>query len=320
MDGPNSPDVSIIIPLYNRERWIEASIASALAQEVAAEIIVVDDGSTDQGPARVRRFGDRVRLIQQPNAGVSTARNRGIAEAKGRFIKFLDSDDVLFPGALAAELAATQALGDREILFSRAVAIDEQGRELAWPRYGFDALNKGERLDLDGLMGSIMSPYLPLYPRSRLEEVGGFNPSLSLGEDHELATRIALTGAVFVADGRTIYGVRQHGGERLSGRSTAAHHDKQLLFWRRIAELAEANLGPSGRRLLAVRMWTDGRNAARQGFAGPAARLFSLAGLVDPDVQRTSGLIVGLLTGLLGPIQAERVLELAKRGLGRRTA
>ena len=86
---------SVIIPLYNKEREIKRSVTSVLSQSVKDfELIIINDGSTDNGPAMVREFNDpRIKLISQENRGVSAARNRGIAEAKNELISFLDADD-----------------------------------------------------------------------------------------------------------------------------------------------------------------------------------------------------------------------------------
>ena len=86
--------------MYNKKDEIGATLASVLAQDVApAEVIVVDDGSTDGSPDIVRAFGSPlVRLVVQENAGVSAARNRGVAEARGRYVAFLDGDDRWEPG------------------------------------------------------------------------------------------------------------------------------------------------------------------------------------------------------------------------------
>src|SRR3989454_3845711 len=100
--------VSVVIPTYDRGRVVGEAIDSALAQSHRhLEVIVVDDGSTDDTAARVGRRRDRrVRYLRRPHAGVSSARNAGIAAATGDLVSFLDSDDLWKPDKLAAEVAA----------------------------------------------------------------------------------------------------------------------------------------------------------------------------------------------------------------------
>ncbi len=96
-------DISVVIPLYNKEREVERAVRSVLGQtRLPLEIIVIDDGSTDGSAVVTERLGaPLVKLISQSNHGVSTARNRGIAEARGRYVALLDADDAWEPGYLA---------------------------------------------------------------------------------------------------------------------------------------------------------------------------------------------------------------------------
>lgn len=91
-----NPEVSIVIPTYNRAENVQKSIASVLAQTFTdLEIVVVDDGSSDDtGDILKKKFGDRIRYLYQPNQGASIARNRGVDESRGKWIAFLDSDDI----------------------------------------------------------------------------------------------------------------------------------------------------------------------------------------------------------------------------------
>jgi glycosyltransferase involved in cell wall biosynthesis len=112
---PSKPCVSVVIPTYNYGHFISEAIDSALAQTYGnIEVIVVDDGSTDDTGSRLNAYGDRIRYIYQPNAGLSAARNTGIKNAKGDFIAFLDSDDAFHPQKLELQMdffAAEPQLG-----------------------------------------------------------------------------------------------------------------------------------------------------------------------------------------------------------------
>jgi glycosyltransferase involved in cell wall biosynthesis len=102
--NPERRRISVVIPLYNKQAYVERAVASVLQSAYPAhEVIVIDDGSTDDGPQRVSAMGDpRVRLIRQPNGGVSAARNRGISAARGDYVAFLDADDYWTPQYLSA--------------------------------------------------------------------------------------------------------------------------------------------------------------------------------------------------------------------------
>jgi glycosyltransferase involved in cell wall biosynthesis len=92
------PLVSVIIPTYNRGWIVQEAVDSVLAQDFSDyELIVVDDGSDDNTPEILKAYGRQITILHQPNKGVSAARNRGIAAAAGRFIAFLDSDDLWLP-------------------------------------------------------------------------------------------------------------------------------------------------------------------------------------------------------------------------------
>ena len=105
--APAPPAISIVMPLYNKAGQVLETIASVIAQTLSDwELVVVDDGSTDEGPALVRDLQDaRIRLVSQANAGVSAARNRGIELARADLVAFLDADDLWLPGFLATILA-----------------------------------------------------------------------------------------------------------------------------------------------------------------------------------------------------------------------
>ena len=107
LDDVNGPTVSVVIPLYNKGKYIERAISSVLAQSFPPlEVIVVDDGSTDDGPEKVLKLKNpKIALIQQENKGPGAARNAGLAIAKGKYIAFLDADDEWYPSFLKAGIS-----------------------------------------------------------------------------------------------------------------------------------------------------------------------------------------------------------------------
>jgi glycosyltransferase involved in cell wall biosynthesis len=123
------PTVSALIPTYNAGHLVVRAIESVLAQSSpASEIVVVDDGSTDDTAERVAAFGESVRYVAQPNAGASAARNLGIASSRGEFVAFLDADDVWHPRKLEAQLEALARHPDLGMLSART---------FDWPASGF---------------------------------------------------------------------------------------------------------------------------------------------------------------------------------------
>jgi glycosyltransferase involved in cell wall biosynthesis len=152
------PALSIIIPMFQSGPTIERAVRSALGESDAlprggCEVIVIDDGSTDDGPALVdsiARSEPGLRVLRQPNAGVSAARNAGIAAARGTWLRFLDADDWVTPGSSARLIGAAQARSLSAACGSLALA-DEQGHDLGRTclvRSGTDAtLGLGEFLD-----------------------------------------------------------------------------------------------------------------------------------------------------------------------------
>jgi len=214
-----TPLVSIIIPCYNAENWLAGTLESALAQTWPnTEIIVVNDGSRDASLEVARRFAGRnVRIIDQPNQGASAARNHGLRVAQGDFIQFLDADDLLAPGKIAAQVGALAAAP------TDAIASGP------WGTFNLDATQArfsqesvwSDMTPLDWLVcswsgGGMFPPLVWLTPRRIIDAAGPWNEALSLDDDGEYFCRVLLQAAKirFVPEAVSYY--RHHAGPRLS--------------------------------------------------------------------------------------------------------
>jgi glycosyltransferase involved in cell wall biosynthesis len=203
------PLVSILIPAFNAARWIGETVRSALAQTwPRTEIVVVDDGSTDDTAAVVDTFGRQVRLVRQPHRGASAAQNEALRHAAGEFIQRLDADDVLGPDKIALQMARlTGSAG--------SVAVGEWARFYVRPDDAtFAAVGRGHESDPAGWLvrecaggGPMLQPGLWLVPRQITDAVGPWDERLSLNNDFEYFVRVLLASREvrFTAGARLYY-------------------------------------------------------------------------------------------------------------------
>lgn len=132
----NGETVSVIIPAYNSGPFLRACLESVLQQtRPALEVIVVNDGSADDTAAVAASYGERIRFVDQPNGGVSRARNRGVDLARGDFFAFLDADDVWLPRKLELQLAEFARAPELDILFGHMEEFDERPPDGTQPRF-----------------------------------------------------------------------------------------------------------------------------------------------------------------------------------------
>ena len=180
--------VSVVIPVYNRAHSICRAVDSALAQgegASAVNVIVVDDGSSDNLEAALAPYEDRVRLLRhQSNAGAAAARNTGVMAATDEFVAFLDSDDMWLPGKLATQLAAMRDQGWRASCTSYLLCRDGK-KPLVSPQY------ESGPLGLDDLVwGCFVSPGTTLvFERAVFAEIGPFFTELARLEDWDWLLR-----------------------------------------------------------------------------------------------------------------------------------
>jgi glycosyltransferase involved in cell wall biosynthesis len=183
-----NPTISVVIPTYNTASLVVEAIDSALAQTLPPlEVVVVDDGSTDDTEARLAAYGGRITYVRQPNAGVSSARNRGLGMARGELIAFLDSDDTWHPCKLEIQASRLTADSGLALLGTRTFLLPTHSPpEVADDRPALEEVT-WERLAVSNpLIASSV-----LVRRSVLDRVGGFDIGLSGNEDRDLWLRVA---------------------------------------------------------------------------------------------------------------------------------
>ncbi len=183
------PLVSVVIPIFNGASFIARAVDSVLAQTCTDfEIIVVDDGSTDDTRSVLAQLAKTSAIIclHQNNAGPAQARNSGIQSARGEYIAFLDCDDIWFPEKLEAQLAILRGTSQPGLVYSNYEVIDPTGRIIQHAKAGKsqDALH----IAFTGGQAPLLSTIL--MPRTLLEQVGGFDPNLWVSEDSDLMLRL----------------------------------------------------------------------------------------------------------------------------------
>ena len=225
----NVPLITVVIPFYNSEKWLAATLDSVLAQTwLRIEIVLVDDGSTDQSYAVARQYSNRkdVCLLRQANAGACSARNRGLSKGQGDFVQFLDADDLLHPDKLRLQLAA---LAESPPICAATCRYGIFKDNVAQARFYEDQLWRNlapvEWLVRAWSQNAAMPTVAWLASRQAVEAAGPWNEKLpkNPNDDGEFFTRLMLNcqQVVFCADARAFYRADNANGVA-SGRSAQA--------------------------------------------------------------------------------------------------
>jgi len=195
--GKTNPCVSVIIPTYNRGWTLQAAIDSVLAQTYPDfELVVVDDGSSDDTARILSAYGPEVKRVRQANAGVSAARNTGIRTTRGQLIAFLDSDDRWLPDKLKVQVDFFRAYPEALICQT----------EETWIRNGKRVNPKkvhkkpSGRIFKASLALCLVSPSAVMLSRSLFDEVGGFDETFPACEDYDLWLRISARHPVYLIE------------------------------------------------------------------------------------------------------------------------
>jgi glycosyltransferase involved in cell wall biosynthesis len=269
-----SPLISIVIPAFNASATLDRALASVAAQSYPQwEAIVVDDASSDDTGTLALRCGDpRCRVIRRAvRGGPAVARNDAIAAAKGELIAFLDADDEWLPEKLARQVAALAAHPAAGLVACDMRAIHEDGSAGA-SVFTRQLPSAGPEAWKALLASSFIGTSAALAPRRLIEEIGGFDASLAVGEDQDLFIKLALRGeVVIVPEALAIYHYRH-----ASYSADYARDQARIVLGmvrRHLAAEQRRLKGGERRHILAQRYGRLGRNLIFAGARGRGAAL-----------------------------------------------
>ena len=283
----SSLSVSVVIPIYNAERYLASTIESVLAQTFNNyEIICVNDGSTDGSMSVVKQFEGKARVLEQPNSGQTVAQNLGVAASTGRYIAFLDADDLWYPHKLEEQVAVMEDFSDVVMVSCNHDEIDAEGRVR---RQGVGRVGN----PLTGLLGEdffIAVPSFMLVRRTALDRAGGLDPLLTVYDsDTDLCVRLRDVGGEQFVE-------RPGGARRVHPASNTYSHEfarrrhqccVHLMEKIRSRYAAEPDKEPLARSILASRYSDWGWYEARTGNRTEGLRLLRHALSLDPGKFRT---------------------------------
>jgi len=242
------PKVSVIIPTYNRLPMLKEAVDSVLAQDFEdLELIVVDDSSTDGTAEEMKEYGGRVKLIEHTeNRGVSAARNRGILHAKGKYIAFLDSDDLWMKGKLKIEVAFLDDNPHYPLCYTDEIWIRKGKRVnpmLKHAKYSGWIFEKCLPL-------CIISPSSVMMKRTLFSKVGLFDEALPVCEDYDFWLRVSARFPIFFIDRKLIIKRGGHPGQ-LSQRSWGNDRYRVIALEKL---LSEPSIGADEREMILKQM------------------------------------------------------------------
>ena len=324
-----NPLVSIIIPVYNSSAFVVEAVRSALSQTYSQiEVIVVDDGSTDNSLQLLEDIKDnRLRLFSQINQGACVARNRGLAEARGEYVKFLDSDDILYPDAVAGQLEQQSRLGIGEVVFGDFDFIDEHGNVFYENEFDENAFLSVDQ-DLWFMTNWEMLITCPLHKREYLVEYKGFDNRLRSGQESFLHLKLSMKGIKFVHQPLRIFGYRSHQDEgRISCQRMRTLPKIEDLVYRNEAmlRLVQDKYGKDANNLssaLSQRYFDAAWNYFCDGTSADGKyclrRCFAIPHLKYPKLKTSRTIARGyvLLGSVLGYVNAAKLMNWLIRTLG----
>ena len=198
------PKVSVIIPTYNREEFITETINSVLNQTYKDfEIIVIDDGSTDNTKQKLERFGSKIKLIEQKNSERAVARNNGVKNSSGEYIAFLDSDDIWIENKLEKQIELLDSKSDAILTYGQCLRINEHGQKIKTAKRQLKGFS-GDVFENLLMRNFVVSP-TPVIKREYFEKTIGFQTKYIPYEDWEFWLRFSLLGKFYFLNTPSAY-------------------------------------------------------------------------------------------------------------------
>lgn len=289
-----NPNVTVIIPSYNRERFIRATVDSALSQTYEnIEIVVVDDGSTDRSREILQGYGNRIRLLEhegRENRGQSAAINLAMRSTSGEYVAILDSDDVWNIDKIEKQVDYLDRHPEVGIVYGNGYAIDENGKNL----YKLIPPEHREENDPSRMLLEchFNIPSNALVRRFAFDQVGEFDETLRSSQDYDMAIRLLeVTMAAFLDE--PVWYYRRHPDTQ-----STKHTKRRWMNGFKILEKA-CRRYPYGwnvkRRRLAVLHFRLGQCLSSERAYLPAVKNFLLAGFFDPA--RAARTLLGMEKG-----------------------
>lgn len=316
-----TPDVTLVIPTFDRRVLVRDAIASCREQGLgtALEILVVDDGSTDGTREDLAGAPDVTLLVMPSNQGRNVARNAGLRAARGRWVKFLDSDDVLLPATLSAELRAGDAAGADIVVSGHREEGSLPSGEVVTKEIRVAPPVLEPRIDAL-LAGRAVPTAAALYRRSTLSGVF-WDEGIDKLDDWEFFLRAALAANVIVGVPHVSYAIREHPGRGVhrNSRLKNAHEHHQILRKLENALGEKGELTTPRRLRLAQYYYRELRLLSlldRPGFEGAVAHILELDPAFHPRDEEPRAEIRGLARAI-GVKRALLVYAFAKRMLRR---
>jgi glycosyltransferase involved in cell wall biosynthesis len=311
--------VSTIIPVYNRAAMLAEAVASVLAQtHRPIEILIVDDGSTDDTPAvaaRLARDHQEVRVLAQQNAGPGAAREAARAHATGEFIQHLDSDDLLLPRKFELQVAGLQAHPECGASYGIALWRHRDGTfdPHPWGRTG----ERIETMFPAMLLTRWWPTPAPLYRAALLRDTGPWLP-LRMEEDWEYDARVAARGVQLHFVAEPVVEIREHYAPNLSGHGLQPHYLRARVTAHesilRSAQRAGIPSAAPEMQQFARKLFLLARQTGAAGLAAEAARLFALAREASaPDGDRLQFRLYAALAALVGWRTAGKLATMSDR-------